>query len=503
MISHLKKLGKHTAIFSFAGILSKGVGFMLLPLYTRYLSPVDYGILELLALMLSLSILMSVQGMPSAFFQRYTYKYKDDEEQKEKALSTAFFYLTISVGCYCSIFYVFAEYINNIFFESDNHSDLLRIIAVTVFIQCITYIPNALLRAKLKSMHISVVQLLQLLVNISCNVYFVVALGLGVKGIMYGNLIAAIINALMMFALTAKAISLSFSFKILKDMLSFGLPLVPAGMALFVMNGSDRFFLQKFSTTHQLGLYALGYKISTILQFVVIEPFLLVWPSVFFPLAKEPDAQITFGRLISIFYFLMSFAGLVFILLAKPIILVMAAEEFWDAHTVCVWIISSVILYGMYNILNIGINIKERTTLTPVIVGVAALLNLVLNYLLIPKYGMTGAAISTFLSFFVMAAFACYINNIVYPVTYQWGFLIKVSIFFCASVLLAQSIEVSSLVFHIVRVLIVLLFFIGGILVSSMLTKYERANTMALIRSARPIIDGIIVRVKGNCKGNK
>lgn len=167
MISHLKQIGKHTAIFSFAGMFSKGIGFLLLPLYTRYLSPVDYGILELLALTLQISILLSVQGIPPAFFQRYTFKFKDDEALRKKALSTACFYIIVTVGACCGIFYIFAENINSILFEPDNYSGLLRIIAVTCFLQCITFVPNALLRAQLKSVQISIVGLIQLISNIT------------------------------------------------------------------------------------------------------------------------------------------------------------------------------------------------------------------------------------------------------------------------------------------------------------------------------------------------
>lgn len=490
MISHLKKIFRHTAIFSFSSILSKGIGLLLLPLYTRYLSPADYGILELLALMLQISILLCVQGIPPAFFQSYTFEFKDDETLKEKALGTALFYMIVSVGVYCGIFYVLADNINDIIFESNKYSDLLRVMALTCFLQCITFVPNGLLRAELKSVTISVLGLIQLIANIFFNVYFITALNLGVRGIIFGNLIAALIYAITIYAVIAKKLSFSLSFKILKDMMSYGLPLVPAGLALFILNGSDRFFLQKFSTTHQLGLYSLGYKISTILQFVVIEPFILVWPSVFFPLAKERDAQVTFGRLTSVFFLFILFVGLFFILLSKPLIMIMAPEEFWDAQIVCIWLIPSVILYGLYHILNIGINIERLTKYTPAIIGIASLSNLLLNYLLIPAYGMSGAAVSTFISSAIMVVLAFYINNRIYPIAYQWGFLLKTSAFFWVSLIIASYIEGNSLLLQLARIFIVMSFFTGGLFISSVLKKHDQIKMMELIFRIRATLSG-------------
>ena len=410
---------------------------------------------------------------------------------KAKAVNTAILYTVITAGIYSGLFIILAENINRLLFGSKNYSDLLKIIAVTIFFQCITFVPNALLRAKLKSVQISIAQIIHLVINISLNIYFIVVLNLGVQGVIYGNLIASLILAFIIYGLILKELSLSFSFSILKDMLSFGLPFVPAGLALFVMNASDRFFLQKFSTTEEVGLYALGYKISIILQFIIIEPFLLVWPSIYFPLAKEADAQITLARLASIFFLAVSFIGLIIILIAQPLIMVMASQAFWDSYLICYWIVPSVILYGLYNILNVGINIKKNTKVTPVIVGISASVNLALNYFLIPQYGMIGAAESTLLSFAIMVVLAYYFNNKIYPVPYQWHFIFKTAFLFAGSVILAHYIKGNSLFIHAVRFFLVLGFFSAGILISALITEHERKIMIEIKDKLLSIIGGI------------
>lgn len=474
MLSYLKKIGKHTAIFSVTSMLSKAVGFLLLPLYTRYLNPADYGVLELLAVVLQMSVLLAAQGLPQALVQSYAYKYQDDKEMKTKAVNTAFVYLLITAILLCGLIFIFSGNINSLLFGEKNYSNLLRIVAVTIFLRTTTYIPNALMRVRLRSIQISVAQLIHLIVNLSLNIYFIVFLGLGVKGVIYGNVIAELILVIIMYKLIVKDLSFSFSFSLLKALLSFGLPLIPAALSLLLLNASDRMFLQKFSTTDQVGLYALGYKISTTLQFVVIQPFLMVWPSIYFPMIKRTDARENIASLTSIFVLLMSFFGLMVILLAKPAIMIMAPREYWDSHLVCYWIVPSVILYGFYYVVNVGINIKERTKLTPVIIGIAALINLVFNFFLIPHYGMMGAAVSTFLSFVVLVAIAYYYNHRIYPIPYQWGFLFRVAVLFAISSILAYQIKGETFFILGSRFLLGMFFFSAGLFLSMLFTQQDR-----------------------------
>ena len=456
-------------------MLSKAVGFLLLPLYTHYLSPFDYGLLELLAIVLQMSAILATQGLAPAFVQSYAYKYQADEAMKIKAVNTAFISLLLTAGLYSGFLFAFAENMNCLLFGEKDYSNLLRIVAVTIFLRCTTYIPNALLTVRLKSLQISVAQLTHLIINLSLNIYFIVFLNLGVKGIIYGNLIAELILAIIMYGLIAKDLSFSFSFPLLKNLLSFGLPLVPAAFALLLLNASDRVFLQKFSTTTQVGLYALGYKISTTLQFVVIQPFLLVWPSIYFPMIKRADAKENIARLTTIFVLLIFFFGLVIILLAKPVIMIMAPREYLDSHMVCYWIVPSVILYGFYYVLNVGINIKERTKLTPIIVGISALINLAFNFLLIPQYGMMGAAVSTFLSFVVLVALAYYFNNRLYPVPYRWGFIFRIAFLFVISLVLAYTIKGDSVFILTARFFTGVTFFSACLLISMLFTQKDRS----------------------------
>ncbi|RPI77990.1 MAG: hypothetical protein EHM45_07195 [Desulfobacteraceae bacterium] len=482
MITYLKNTAKHTLIFSLSSILSKAIGFFLLPIYTRYLNPTDYGILEILSLLLNVSIFFITQGLPSALFRSYSYEYVDDEKMRKQAVSTSILYVSIVGFIFSASFYLSAGYINKVIYGTKNYTHLIQMIAITAFIVTSSHIPSALLRAKLKSIQLSISSIVYLLLNISLNLYFILILKIGLKGLIYGNLISAFLFSLILFMLVSKDISRTFSFKILKKMLIYGLPLVPAGLALFLMNGSDRFFLQYFSTSHEVGLYGVGYKISAIISFIIFEPFLLVWPSIYFQAATESNGPDFFSRFLTIFFLIVSFASLGAILLSKPVIMLITPQEFWGASAICTWLILGFALNGLSNVLNVGIYIKQKTQLITVITIISTITNLILNFILIPSYGIMGASISTFISFLIMSILSYLFNQRVYPIHYPWVKIVKNILIFIICLSGSCFITVEGLYRGLIKAIIILSIFSVSILLSGYFSRDEINRVTALVK---------------------
>jgi O-antigen/teichoic acid export membrane protein len=340
MYKTLKTIAKHTAVYSTADLLAKAVGFFLLPIYTRYLSPADYGILELLAVSLNIIIIFVQQGMQTSFFRAYSFDYKDKEEEQKEVVSTSYLYLFFSSFVLLGTLFLFARPINNLLFQSKDFTILVRLTFVTGFFNVLSTVTFQLLRAKLQSFRFSLVSILRFLLNVFFNIYFILKLKMGLSGVVYGNLFTSILISILTFFLIYKYLSLKISLPKLKNMLSYGLPLVPGGLSIWVLRVADRFFLERFSNTTELGLYSLGNRFSGILEFMIIQPFLTTWPSIYFPLAKEKDAQTTFSRLATYFLLVGSFCSLGVIALSQPVIKVMAAPEFWGAYQVIPLLVS-------------------------------------------------------------------------------------------------------------------------------------------------------------------
>jgi O-antigen/teichoic acid export membrane protein len=444
MYNTLKTIAKHTVIYSTADLLSKAVGFFLLPIYTRYLSPSDYGILELLSVSLTIIMILIQQGIQTSFFRAYSFDYKDSEEERRDVISTSYLYLLLSTFIFLGTISLFARQINNLLFQSKDYTLLVRLTVYTGFFNTLSSIPLQFFRAKLQSVRFSLISITRFLINVFFNIYFILKLKMGLSGVVYGNLYTSILISILTFFIIYKNLSLRISIRKLKNMLSYGLPLVPGGLSIWVLSVANRYFLERFSTTTELGLYSLGSRFSGILEFLIIQPFLTTWPSIYFPLAKEKDAPLTFSRLTTYFLLIGSFFSLGIIALSNPVIKIMADPQYWNAFRVIPLLVFSVLLYGLFSLLNVGIFIQNKTRYNPVIIGVAAVFNLVFNYFLIPPYGMLGAAYATFLSYLLMDILAYIINVRVYPVPYEWIRIIKIiSITVLSSVIVSQ-VQVSS-----------------------------------------------------------
>jgi len=443
MYKTFKTIVKHTAIYSTADLLAKAVGFFLLPIYTRYLSPADYGILELLSVTLSIIIIFVQQGMHNSFFRAYSFDYKDNREEQRSVVSTSYFYLLLSSLIFLGIIFLFSRQINHLLFQSKDYTTLVRLTIIAGFFNTLSRIPFQLFRAKLQSVKFSQVSILRFLINVSLNIYFILKLKMGLSGVIYGNLITAILISILNFFLIYKNLSLKISLNKLKNMLSYGLPLVPGGLSIWVLMVANRYFLERLSSTTELGLYSLGNRFSGLLEFLIIQPFLTTWPSIYFPLAKEKDAPVTFSRLTTYFLLIGSFFSLGIIALSNPAIKVMADPKFWRAYNVIPLLVFSVLLYGLFSLLNIGIFIQKKTKYNPLIIGVAAIFNLLLNYLLIPAYGMSGAALASFFSYLLMNLLAYLINTRIYPIPYEGIRILKIILITALLLFILNQIQVS------------------------------------------------------------
>ena len=359
-------------------------------------------------------------------------------------ISTSYLYLLLSTFIFLGAISLFARQINNLLFQSKDYTLLVRLTIYTGFFNTLSTITFQLFRAKLQSVKFSLVSILRFLLNVSFNIYFILKLKMGLSGVVYGNLYTSILISILTFFLIYKNLSLKISIYKLKNMLNYGLPLIPGGLSIWVLSVANRYFLERFSTTTELGLYSLGSRFSGILEFLIIQPFLTTWPSIYFPLAKEKDAPLTFSRLTTYFLLIGSFFSLGIIALSNPAIKIMADPQYWGTYKVIPLLVFSVLLYGFFSLLNVGIFIQNKTRYNPVIIGIAAVFNLSLNYFLIPPYGMLGAAYATFFSYLLMDLLAYIINVRVYPIPYEWIRILKIISVTILSLFIINQVQVSS-----------------------------------------------------------
>lgn len=423
LIDILKKISKHTLLYSLGGIVSRMVGFLMIPLYTHYLTPSDYGIIELLDLTSVIIGMVIGVGMGMTLI-RFYYEF-DDQIERNEVVSTAIFF-TFSTGLIVlgGLFY-FSEKISMIVFQSKEYSSYLEVVFTTLCLGILTQMPLSYVRAKQQSLKYTIISLIQLIFGLSLNIYLIAGLHMGVWGLLYSNLISNGIIGVVLMAMTIFEVKIRFSFKKLKTMLKYGLPLVPASFGMFILTFSDRFFLQRYATLSEVGVYSLGYKFGMGISILITSPFLLFWAAYMYEIAKMENAKEIFSRIQLYFTFILIFSALGLSVIADDLIRIMSPSKYWDASKVLPIIALSYVFLGLNYFFHIGMNLTKKTAYRAYGVGISAILNLALNFLLIPPYGAMGAAWATLLSFIFMAAMNYFFSQRLYPINYEYSRVFK------------------------------------------------------------------------------
>jgi O-antigen/teichoic acid export membrane protein len=424
VFNQILRLSKHSIIYGLGVAAGQFVGFLLIPLYTRYLTPDDYGVLQVFQVTIAIVFVILVMGLTTALFRSY-FAY-EDEDKRRAVVSTVFVFLTIVSAVVTILLIALSGVFSSGFFNSGDYTYYFQLSFITVFCEIGIVIGLTVLRAREESTKYAMLTVIRLVVGITLNIIFVVALGKGVLGILQGTLIAAAVTYILLLATVIRKSGWTLSLYELKKMLAFGLPLVPANLASWIITMADRYFLQFMSTPDELGLYSLGYRFGLVINAILVVPFSLAWTPFLYSVAKEEKAKETYSRVLTYFLFVASFFVLALSVLSKEVIAIMATPVFYDAHKVIPLIATAYLLSGCLIVFNVGILLQAKTKFLPFLVGGAAVLNLGLNYLLIPDHGMMGAAIASVISYLLMLIGSFFISRKYYRIDYDWGRVAKI-----------------------------------------------------------------------------
>jgi len=403
MLREVSRIAKHTGIYGLGVVLSKSVGFILIPLYTHYLKPADYGTLELLDLIAFLASNFCSLGVFSAVFRFYAAY--DHEQDKKEVISTALLFITGLSLLISLTMIVLAPRIAAAVFGNASYAHLVRVTSLTLFFSNLTEVPLAYWRMRERSVLFVMVGLLRTGVGAGMMVTAVAVLQKGVLGAVYAGCIS---NALFGLA-TSGVILLEIPRRIvsskLKEMLKYGLPIVPWALNLYVLAFADRFFLRHFGTLGDVGVYALGYKLAMIVSLLVSGPFAMLWQWHQFELAKQKDAKTLYARIQLYVLLASAFVALGVALFAKDVVRI----------ALCY------VLENVRAVVMSGILVKQATRSLIWIGAVVASSNLLLNYVLISRYMAMGAAVATLLSYVLNLALCHHSAQGVYPVRYDYA----------------------------------------------------------------------------------
>jgi O-antigen/teichoic acid export membrane protein len=426
----LKRLTKHSAIYGIGHILSRGIGFLLLPLYTNYLSTAEYGLVALVFTFIAFVNVLYLYGLDSAFLRFYALE--DDTEGKRNVLSTSVIMSLCTSTILSLLLLLFASPLSSLILGQPRSAPFLRMAAGILFFDTLCTFPYLLLRLEERSKQFVAFRFINILFNLGLNIFLIVHLRMGVRGAFLSNLLASAGSFLIMIPVLWKKTALRALPAVARELMKFGLPFVPSGLAAMTMELIDRYMLRSMKGIEVVGIYNAGYKLGLFMLLVVMA-FKFAWQPFFLKLGREEDrAKKSFAAVLTYFMLTASFLLLVVSFFVDDLVrlkwgqLTVFGPDYWSGTQIVPVILLAYVMMGLYLVFLPGIYLKKKTRYVPLFTGLGAAVNVFGNLALIPRWGMMGAAWATFAGYLVMALALYVIVQRFYPVRYQYERLVKV-----------------------------------------------------------------------------
>lgn len=420
-MQRLKQLGRDSLIYGFGSIAARGVGLIILPVYTRIFSVAEFGTMEMLTLIATLLSSFLVMGLDSAQ-SFYFFEQKDRGLEARSAVVSAILQWRLIWGTSIVLLATAsAPVLNSWLFDGALTWHYFALAFSSALFQAVVGQSVQIFRLLFRPWLFIAITLAQTLLSVVFIITLVLIFDQGILAFFAGSASASLLAACFGWYFAREHID----FRVLQvawwpRLLRFGMPLVPAGLAMYGMNASGRWFLQYYHGPEQLGLYAVGAKIALVFA-LFVETFRKAWWPIAMDAMHSHDGPATF-RMIARLYMGFGVASIIVLTLISPwLIRLLTGPDFhssWPIVGVLCW---QSLFYGLFLVASAGMFKAEKTHLHFYIMGGSALINAALNVTLVPPYGGLGAALSTALAFLIWICVSIYTSERLWRTDFQFG----------------------------------------------------------------------------------
>src|SRR4051794_29804318 len=426
MSGYLRRLATTGAAYTAASIVSKVIAVALLPLYTRYLSPEDYGAAEILfAAVVAASIVVRL-GLIEAILRFY---YKDDEDPAA-VIAGSFAGLLWLSTLGALVLLPFAGPLSELLIPEpealgQSAAGLVRIAIGGLWVLTMWEFMLTLFRLEERARAFFLTTILNVLASIALTVVLVVGLEEGARGLLVGSYAAAAVFVLALIALQCRRLSLRFDRGLMRRLFRFGAPTMPAEASLYLLNFVDRLIIVRSLGLREAGLYSLAVKFAQAVN-VLVRGFQLAWPPLAYSIRDDEEARGVYATVVTLFV-----AGCAFViagmwLFSRWIVRALAAPEFFGSYKAIGLLATAATLYALYMVLVVILGRTGRTEFNFPATAAALATNIALNLALIPPLGIVGAGLALVASYLVVLVLMYSFTQRLFPVPYEWGRLARI-----------------------------------------------------------------------------
>jgi len=335
-------------------------------------------------------------------------------------------------------------------------------------------------------MKFSLIKLGNIILNLSLNFILVLKFKMGIEAILIANLAASALSLLLLMPEILANFVMKIDNHYLRLMLKFAIPYLPASLAATIVQVIDRPVVLALTNQETLGIYQANYKLG-IFMMLIVQMFQFAWQPFFLNNSKEKNAKEIFSKVLTLFIIAASFVWIIVSLFVDDFARIEFAagksiigKEFLSGIIIVPVILLAYMFNGIYYNFQAGIYIEEKTKYFPYVTGAGAVVNVVVNILLIPVLGIMGAALATLASYMIMAGGLFYFSQKFYKIKYEYDKIIKVLVL-VFSVCAVYYLIHFQIGLNILYKIILLLVFITSLFVLRVIDKSELSKVAALL----------------------
>lgn len=425
MAKDIKRLGKETLVYGTSTVLARLLNFCLVPFYTYYLLPGQYGVIATVFAAVALFNVVFLFGMDQSYL-----RFASDAQDKSKVFRQCFYGVLLNGGVLGLLLWLFAVPAAQIIGIPPEAAPLMRLAAVILLLDVLNMIPFTKLRLERRAWYFAGVRTVSIIVNVLCNVLFIAVLQRGIESILWANVFASLASLLLLSPIVWSELkqgrAFEFEPKLEKELFAFAWPFVPAGIASLLVSVIDKPILVRLVGTEQVGVYQANFKIGVFMM-LIVSMFDQAWRPFFLAHAKDTDAKETFARVLSCFaavasWFLLGLALLMPVIIKSNLFgdFHLISPAYWGGLPIIPFVLTGYFFYGLYINFMVGPVLTKKTKVLMWITLLGAAVSITTNITLVPHLGIMGAGWAVMFSYGAMACALFAFTQKVYPIRYEY-----------------------------------------------------------------------------------
>jgi O-antigen/teichoic acid export membrane protein len=417
LLKDIKNTISQSAVYGLSRISTKLVAFILLPLLTESLWQILWAVF--------------LFGFESGIVRWYL-EIKDKLRQKRFLFSVSIFLLVFNL-ILTAVIYLFSEPVSKIVYEQTGYGKFVMYACFIAIVETFSFVIFLLLRIEEKAKAYSALAVITTLISLVMQIYFLQYTAIKLEGVFLSKIIAPLIIIIVLLPYFIRHISFSFEKTLMKELLTYSFPIMIASLVITLLNQVDRYILGSLTNLTDVGIYGLASNVSGLINFLVISPFSLAFTVLSWKKLNDTNAKRFYTKTTTYLFLAVTYISMVIALFTPHLIKIFTLKtDYWIASAYVPWIIIAMPFYGIHFVGVFSFYVTKNTRYVLLSYLAALIVKIVLDFALIPAYGIYGAAAANFTSFFLLCAVIYLFSKSNYFFEYEWGKIIWMLVIYFA-----------------------------------------------------------------------